>query len=169
MVCPISTASTATDDTSSYHTTSNNALTASTPTAHTRRTSTTSTVSVHTGGGGSNTGSSVNECTRRISGASVSSVVSNARSVRSMTRATTVKCVAPSIPTADPMKLSPASAAITPMVKSRPVSTHSTASTVSSTPQKVIIVGTLGRDGKEPKESMLNPCPVELPAQPLPP
>ena len=78
----------------------------------------------------------------------------------------------PPIPTAVPMKLSPASAAIAPMANSRPVSTHSTASMVSSTPKKAIIVGTLGWkfvDGKESMESMSTPCPVELPAQPLPP
>jgi hypothetical protein len=68
------------------------------------------------------------------------------------------------------MKLSPASAAIPPTA--RPVSTHSTASTVSSAPKKAVIVGTLGRkliDRKESMESMSTPYPVEPPAQPLPP
>lgn len=78
----------------------------------------------------------------------------------------------PPIPTAVPMKLSPASAAIAPMANSRPVSTHSMALTVSSTPKKAIVVGTLGWkfvDGKESMESMSTPCPVEPPAQHLPP
>ena len=64
------------------------------------------------------------------------------------TRVTPVKPVAPPIPTAVPTKLSPASAAIAPMANSRFVSTHSMASTVSSTPKKAVVVGTLGRKQK---------------------
>jgi len=88
------------------------------------------------------------------------------------TRVTTIECVAPPIPTADPMKLSSASAAIAPTTKSRPMPTHSTASAVSSTLKKAVEVGTLGWkfiDGKELMELMSTPCPVEPPAQPLPP
>jgi len=43
------------------------------------------------------------------------------------------------------MKLSPASVASALAAKSRPVSTHTMASTVSSTLKKAVIVGTLGR------------------------
>ncbi|KIM37117.1 hypothetical protein M413DRAFT_31068 [Hebeloma cylindrosporum] len=162
---PISTASTATETTGSYRTASTKAS-VSTPTARPRRTSTTSTASVRTGGGRSNTGSPVNERTRRISGASVSSVASNATSVRSTTRATPAKRIAPPVPTADPKKLSPASAATS---KSRPVSSHSTASTVFSTPKKVVVVGTLGRKPIDEKKSMESTSTPEAPsAQPLP-
>ena len=103
----------------------------------------------------------------------ISSVASNAGSVRSTMRATPVKCVVPPIPSADPVKLSLASAA-----KRGPVSTHTTASTVSPTPKKAVVVGTLGQkpidetiEAESEKENQTPvpppPVSVEIPTVPI--
>lgn len=47
-----------------------------------------------------------------------------------------------SCPNCRPYEVEPASAAAAPVAKSRPVSTHSTASTVSSTPKKAVVINT---------------------------
>jgi hypothetical protein len=46
-----------------------------------------------------------------------------------------------------------------PVPKGRPVSSHSTASTGSSTPKKVVLVGTLGRTPIDEKKSDVDHTP----------
>ncbi|KAF8954514.1 hypothetical protein BDZ97DRAFT_1928178 [Flammula alnicola] len=153
---PTSSVST-TDNTGTYRTASNGL---STPTTRSRRTSAASTTSVRAGGGRSNTSSPVHERARRISGASVSSVASNATSVRSTTKTakmTPAKRTAPPVPVPDPSKLSPAAAAGKPMRPSSIKSSLSNSSTTSLTPKRVVPVVAGSRklvSGKKSTESL---------------
>ena len=166
---PTSSISTSTTDTMSTFCTATNGSTISTPTpTRSRRPSATSSVLLPTQRSSSGS-SSVQERARKLSGASVTSIASNAGSIRSKTPAgTRGKRTASSGTESGKLGSSPAKVSPQPIHAS--TSKSSVTSTISTGSKKPLPVGTLGRKSIVEKKSMesITPRPVPIPVVPVP-